>query len=72
MWAGALLFGALGLLVLDATQRLQGREQAGDVLFVPAQTVVALFVDGVTGVAGTVGEIGQLRQENHRLAAQNE
>lgn len=72
LWAGALFFGALGLLVLDATQRLQGREQAGDVLFVPAQTVVALFADGVTGVAGTVGEIGQLRQENRRLVAQNQ
>lgn len=72
MWAGAMLMAALGLLVLDATQRLEGREQAGDALFVPAQAIVASVADGVGGVASTVNEMGQLRQQNRQLVAENQ
>src|SRR5579859_1122492 len=72
MWAGAMLMAALGLLVLDATQRLQGREQAGDVLFAPAQAIVAILVDGVGGVASTVNDMGTIRQQNYQLLTENQ
>lgn len=71
LWVSVTLFAAFGLLAVDSTQLLLGRERAGEAMFAPMERLISHGSDVVGNFAATVQEMGQLRTENRVLRAEN-
>jgi len=71
MWVGLVLIASFGLLILDASQKLQRQQRSAAIVFMPLESLAAQVSDTVGNFATTLAEIGQLRAQNKALREEN-